>query len=838
MAPTAFLSVLPNAKQQFQGSIFLLGSPQYSDEPIVANINLENYVAKQETFIVFGDRKITKNIYLSSPTTPKISRVLSRDNQIARSSAIVGDINRDGHPDLIIGFPFSSKCFVYFGTENGLENLVVSFVVYGEVDSEFGWAVSGFGDVNNDRCADFMISAKAIGVIYILFGKEGPHQNIYVANLELDQGFKITGASGTFNTGGAVAKGGDFNRDGYNEIIFSSMTESSQGIVYVVFGNETFRDVSLNQLDSSNSILKIVCPVASFSGLSLAGVGDINNDGFDDIAIGSLPFRGSYQTQRTYLIYGKTLRDRVEFINLSEMREGIDGVTIIGGGFLVAGPGDLNGDGIADMMVVNYPSWQGQSNSYFIRFPENVTSSPTALPSFFPSSQPSAAPSFTPTMTQTTETPSNRPSTLTPTRIVNLSMSFPPQTIPTRMPKSTLAPKSVRPTLAPTVVTSVIPTRIPNLSPSSAIPSLKTETLKPSVTRVRSSAHPSKHRGSSISTPSLNPTLRNTSFSSDFQIIYCNNTEICRGSPNINTQFILQSEGTVRTRCASNERCVYLILPMADNVIIIEEFSVFKDMIDLSKFFWIKSIDDLSFSTNPQVIFLGSSQQIFFPGNKDVIHFTVDNFYFISEDESSLNSNKTVYQFAMIGLMVIFLGFVGVILEKKLEDDIKEIEKNKNELEILQQTETALEKGKTNMEMLEEGGNMLRKNQDKPDILTQGENVLEKNKDELDKLEDGENMLKENECSMQSPLIIADVNEEPVEGNDEIHIKSNDEDNDNNSQNHGKASTESDGEITSEDENENESNSYLGSFTEWFSSNQSGYSRNSSNLSEEGSQSH
>jgi hypothetical protein len=356
-----------------------------------------------------------------------LSREVPYNNILVRSATIVGDINRDGVSDLIIGYPFSSQCFVYFGRGQGgggvdFTSLAVSFMLYGEAESEFGWAISGIGDINDDHYDDFMISAKAIGVIYVFFG------GITATNIDLrkkslfsDQGFRIISGSNDdgnyFNLGVSLASAGGFNKDGVKDLMFSAMTASSQGLVYIILlrknSGSLFQDISLDQLLNNNysaishSILTLLCPPSSFSGLSATGIGDINKDGFDDIAIGSL---GAYQLQRTYLLYGKPIQENTERrIDLSQMREGIDGITLIGGGFLVASPGDLNNDGIEDLLIINYPFWQGKSFTYFIQFPENVTSLPTVFPSSFPSSQPSSLPSLVPTVTQTTETPTNRP---------------------------------------------------------------------------------------------------------------------------------------------------------------------------------------------------------------------------------------------------------------------------------------------------------------------------------------------------------------------------------------------------------------------------------------------
>jgi hypothetical protein len=424
----------------------------------------------------------------------------------------VGDINRDGHEDLVIGFPFSSVAMVYLGNarSGGLSNLIASFMIYGETDSEFGWAVSALGDINGDFYEDFMISAKAIGTIYVFFGKPmttatGSSQNIYAENLRPSEGFKIVGNQDTVNLGLSIASSGDFNGDGHSDILFSAyMKSSSQGIVFVLLGSNSssaFEDVVLNETTSTR-FFKIMCLISSFSGLSLAGVGDMNNDGYDDIAIGSLPYKGGYQPQRTYLIYGRRGGIRRspgggvqidETLDLAQMREGIDGIAIIGGGFLVAGPGDLNGDGLADLIIVDYPSWQGQSiSSYYIQFPRNLSSSPSLPPSSLPSNQPTSSPSLSPTiMTNILTAPTNIPSVHS---VANNDNSFNARNSsesdtfrPTPAPKQTAAPKSVRPTRSPTMVNSRSPTRTsqtPSLLPYSPAPSFRVGQQKPSASPV------------------------------------------------------------------------------------------------------------------------------------------------------------------------------------------------------------------------------------------------------------------------------------------------------------------------------------------------------------------
>jgi hypothetical protein len=621
LAPTAFLSVV-STTNHFHGSLFLLGTSSYESEVVVKDINLQNQVPGHDVYVIFGqNRKFTRNIDLRSSSTPKINPVLSRDSS-TRSATIAGDINGDGYRDLIIGYPFSSLVLVYRGKKQGFTNLVTSFLIRGEPESEFGWAMSGLGDINDDHYDDFIISAKAIGVIYVFFGRGNiMNRNIDVAKLTVNQGFKITGSTDTFNTGVSVASAGDFNQDGFKDIVFSAMTASSQGFVYILFGNKTFHDVSLSQL--SNSVLLVIsCPVSSFSGLSVTDIGDIDNDGYDDIAIGSLPYKGGYQTQRTYLIYGRSVV-RNERLDLTQMIEGNDGITINGGGFMIGGGEgrDFNNDGIADLIIINYPFWQGKSSAYFLRFPDNVTSSPTLAPSSFPSSQPTSFPSLLPTVAMTTHTPSNLPTIFATQSASSLSQSnhnssnnnnnnnknnslfhIPPTLRPTRQPKS------FRPTPFPTITPSLAPTQSPSRRPSSSprpspIPSEKPssapvvpETPRPTIDfrRLRGSVSPSLL---ATSLPTINTTA--------VEAINCNKAGEYQGKNETNYQFSISATvGTVSItgNAQGGIENIYLLqcCPSDPVDVVIKNFRLSTDRISVAHLiesgYLYPSLSEISFS--------------------------------------------------------------------------------------------------------------------------------------------------------------------------------------------------------------------------------------------------
>jgi sugar lactone lactonase YvrE len=728
------ISVLPNTKR-FQGNLFLFGISTPQPEATIQDIDLSSsdigtVVSNQDCFIVFGQRKkIKENINLQSVNgdhndgiTVRVPSALSHErNNVVRSSAVVGDINGDGYSDMVIGYPFQSLCLVYFGSGlSGFSDLVVAFTLYGVSGSEFGWSVSDIGDLNDDKVGDMIISAKATGIVYVIFGRTDSSSDIHVDRLTSSQGFRIIGSREALITGISVASAGDFNNDGFSDILFSSLSSSaSQGMIYVLLGRNksispSFHDIYLDHLNDTTAFT-LLTPLFSFAGLSLAGVGDMNNDGFDDIAVGSLPYKGGYQTQRTYLIFGKAL-ERSERLELSQMREGIDGIVITGGGFMVVGPGDVNNDAIPDLMIVNYPSWQGKSSSFLIHFPENnITSSPTVIPFSVPSALPSSLPSLSPTAILTTEIPSNVPTRkTTPSPSVFFYSSDPNQTrSPTQTNRPIPPPRSIRPTRSPTRSPSLSPSGIPTASTASQTPShsslmttnpsTSSPSLKPSFTPTTASSSPTTY----------SPTTNVSSSSAEYESVYCGSSSdssassTCRGSlkSNANTQFIIQGKGKIRIRCddendylgnkRNNEnRCVFVILPdnegereETESVVIIEDFDIAKDILDLSQFSSgsspavasIQSVNEISFATSPLTLFLTASQSIIL-ANVNEMELRDKNFIFSPSSSSSSSSGSSsshlhegkyaildtsnVLQLTLLGVVVILITAAGVFLSR------------------------------------------------------------------------------------------------------------------------------------------------------------------------------
>jgi hypothetical protein len=168
-----------------------------------------------------------------------------------------------------------------------------------------------------------------------------------------DNGFVILGAGVNTALGGVVAGGGDVNGDGRADLLVSV---SGGDVAYVAFGKSDAAPIAtldLAPMSSSPAGFAIV-PSDAYpqAGYSLANAGDVNGDGLDDILVGTASFNinGS-----AYVVFGKTTTETVDLAALDAGAGG--GFAIVGAatgdavGLSVSGAGDVNGDGLADVIV-------------------------------------------------------------------------------------------------------------------------------------------------------------------------------------------------------------------------------------------------------------------------------------------------------------------------------------------------------------------------------------------------------------------------------------------------------------------------------------------------------
>ena len=305
-----------------------------------------------QAYVVFGPAAWYKS--LSSPDATFNGE---RENAYAGYDvAGAGDTNGDGLDDILIGAygdteegTLAGKAYLVLGAPAATMVPEATFRAEGGANYA-GRALDGAGDVDGDGFADLLIGADGngegganSGAAYLIFGPTSGDQSLSGADV------KFTGTASGDRAGIDVAGAGDVDNDGYSDLLIGAYGASyggvDGGVAYLVYGDPGISDMSL----AGAQALFGAEYDSDRVGYSLAGAGDTNGDGYDDILIGAYANDDNGASSgKVYLLHGPLNGQMLlssadaEFLGESADDEA---------GSSVAGAGDVNGDGFDDVLM-------------------------------------------------------------------------------------------------------------------------------------------------------------------------------------------------------------------------------------------------------------------------------------------------------------------------------------------------------------------------------------------------------------------------------------------------------------------------------------------------------
>jgi len=334
-------------------------------------------------YIFFGATNLTGT--KDTGTADEDVRILGKAAQdgLGLSVSNAGDVNGDGFDDFIIGAYRNDEggtdsegaAYIFFGSATLSGDIDVggaqsaNFTILGKAANDnLGVSVSGVGDVNGDGFDDVIVGAyfnndggsNNEGAAYIFFGASDLSGT---KALGLGQSADVTvlGKGTTDLLGNIVSGAGDVNGDGFDDFIVGARQNNdggsdNEGAAYVFFGASNLSGTfDMGGGVQSPNVTIFGKATTDLLGNGIAGAGDVNGDGIDDIIVGAPNNNdgGTNNEGAAYIFFGASDLSGTKALGLGQSAD----FTVLGEavtdrlGVSVAGVGDVNADGIADILI-------------------------------------------------------------------------------------------------------------------------------------------------------------------------------------------------------------------------------------------------------------------------------------------------------------------------------------------------------------------------------------------------------------------------------------------------------------------------------------------------------
>ena len=244
-----------------------------------------------------------------------------------------GDVDNDGYDDVIVGaYLYNSsagRAYIFRGSRAGVTTTVATTLETGTASAHFGASVSGAGDVNHDGYADVVVGEPGANHAWVYLGSS---RGISTSGTSI-----ASGDGSNVRYGISVNSAGDVNNDTYDDVVVGDGGyDGGRGRAYLFLGRSTgVYTTPTTRLDGA----------AANTGLgeSVSGAGDVNRDNYDDVTAGGPT--GNAGGGSAYVYHGGATG-----LSLSATTT-YTGRSSAALGSAVAGGCDVNGDGYSDVVV-------------------------------------------------------------------------------------------------------------------------------------------------------------------------------------------------------------------------------------------------------------------------------------------------------------------------------------------------------------------------------------------------------------------------------------------------------------------------------------------------------
>jgi hypothetical protein len=271
-------------------------------------------------------------------------------SELGNAVSTAGDVNADGYSDIIIGAHYYDNgehveggALVFYGSSSGINSSFFDLLEANQADAFFGQSVASAGDVNGDGFGDVIVGAQLYdnpeideGAAFVFLGSATGINLLPSTTLQSNQASALFGYS--------VAGAGDVNGDGFSDVIVGAYNytngQANEGVAFTFLG-------SLSGINPTYATLLENNQTNAAYGYSVAGIGDVNGDGFSDIAIGSPKYSNSEIEEGVVFVYNGSITG----INATPTftLEGNQNFAELGNS--VGNAGDVNGDGYSDVII-------------------------------------------------------------------------------------------------------------------------------------------------------------------------------------------------------------------------------------------------------------------------------------------------------------------------------------------------------------------------------------------------------------------------------------------------------------------------------------------------------